>query len=39
MITMESHLAKLVKTDKLDLPEAQKWANNIGCFLDAMKRD
>ena len=39
MITMESHLAKLVKTDKLDLLEAQKWANNIGCFLDAMKRD
>lgn len=39
MITMESHLAKLVKTDKLDLLEAQKWANNVGCFLDAMKRD
>ena len=39
MITMESHLAKLVKADKVDLLEAQKWANNIGTFLDAMKRD
>jgi len=39
MITMESHLARLVKEDKVDLLEAQKWANNIGCFVDAMKRD
>lgn len=39
MITLESHLAKLVKADKIDLLEAQKWANDITCFVDAMKRD
>lgn len=38
MITMESHLARLVKDEKVDLLEAQKWANDVGCFLDAMKR-
>ncbi len=37
MITLESHLAKLVKADKVDLLEAKKWANDIGCFVDAMK--
>ncbi len=39
MITMERHLASLVKADKVDLLEAQKWANNITSFTDAMKRD
>lgn len=39
MIAMESHLARLVKADKVDLLEAQKWANNVKCFIDAMKRD
>jgi len=39
MITMERHLARLVKQDKVDLLEAQKWANNITSFTDAMKRD
>jgi twitching motility protein PilT len=38
MITMESHLARLVKEEKLDLPEAQKWANDLTSFADAMKR-
>jgi twitching motility protein PilT len=38
MITLESHLARLVKDDKLDLLEAQKWANNISSFTDALKR-
>jgi twitching motility protein PilT len=38
MITMEKHLATLVKDDKLDLLEAQKWANNITSFADAMKQ-
>jgi len=38
MITMESHLAMLVKDGKLDLLEAQKWANNIASFIDAAKR-
>jgi twitching motility protein PilT len=37
MMTMESHLAKLVKADKVDLLEAKKWANDLGCFIDAMK--
>jgi twitching motility protein PilT len=39
MTTMERHLASLVKADKIDLIEAQKWANNISAFVDAMKRD
>ncbi len=39
MTTMERHLASLVKADKVDLLEAQKWANNITSFADAMKRD
>lgn len=38
MITMESHLAKLVKDDKVDLLEAKKWANNLSSFIDAMKQ-
>ncbi|MHC4708317.1 MAG: type IV pilus twitching motility protein PilT [Planctomycetota bacterium] len=37
MMTMESHLARLVKADKVDLLEAKKWANDLGCFIDAMK--
>lgn len=39
MITFESHLAQLVKADKVDLLEAQKWANDVGSFVDAMKRN
>ncbi len=39
MITMESHLARLVKADKLDLLEAKKWANNLSSFIDAMKQN
>ena len=39
MITMERHLAMLVKADKIDMLEAKKWANNINLFVDAMKRD
>ncbi|MBN2455640.1 MAG: PilT/PilU family type 4a pilus ATPase [Sedimentisphaerales bacterium] len=38
MITMEKHLAMLVKADEIDLLEAKKWANNINCFVDAMKQ-
>ncbi len=38
MITMEKHLAILVKEDKINLLEAQKWANNIISFTDVMKR-
>jgi twitching motility protein PilT len=38
MITMEAHLARLVKADQVDLLEAQKWANDPKCFVDAMKR-
>jgi twitching motility protein PilT len=38
MITMESHLARLVKSGEIDLLEAQKWANNIKTFADCMKR-
>jgi twitching motility protein PilT len=37
MITMERHLARLVKSGKVDLLEAKKWANHISCFIDAMK--
>jgi twitching motility protein PilT len=37
MTTMERHLAHLVKQDKIDLLEAQKWANDQKSFVDAMK--
>jgi twitching motility protein PilT len=37
MITFENHLARLVQMGKLDLLEAQKWANKIIVFQDAMK--
>ena len=36
MITMERHLARLVKGGKIDLLEAQKWANDHKSFVDAM---
>jgi twitching motility protein PilT len=39
MITMEKHLAILVKQDKVDLLEAKKWANNVNVFVDCMKQD
>ncbi len=39
MITMESHMARLVKENKVDILEAQKYANNLASFIDAMKRD
>jgi hypothetical protein len=39
MITLDKHLALLVKADKVDLKEAQKWVNNLSCFVDAMKHD
>jgi len=39
MITMERHLARLVKQGQIDLLEAQKWANDENCFIDAMKGD
>ena len=38
MMTMEKHLAMLVKQDKIDLLEAQKWANNIKSFVDCMQQ-
>ena len=39
MITLENHLARLVKEDRVDLLEAQKWVNNIKTFSDCMQRD
>ena len=38
MIAMEKHLAMLVKEDKVDLLEAQKWTNNLTSFVDIMKQ-
>jgi len=38
MITLESHLARLVNEDKIDLLEAKKWANNLTSFADAVKK-
>jgi twitching motility protein PilT len=38
MMTLERHLATLVKADKVDLLEAKKWANDLKCFTDAMQR-
>ena len=37
MTTMERHLATLVKNEVIDLLEAQKWANDLKSFEDAMK--
>lgn len=37
MITMESHLAKLVKEEKIELLEAHKWANNTSSFTNTLK--
>ena len=39
MLTMEAHLARLVKTNVIDLLEAQKWANDHKSFVDAMNID
>ncbi len=36
MVAMERHLARLVKEDKIDFLEAQKWANNLNTFAEAM---
>jgi len=38
MITMEKHLAMLVKEDKVDLLEAKKWCNYIKSFISEMKQ-
>ena len=39
MLTLEKHLAMLVKKDKIDLLEAKKWANDLKSFTDCMQRD
>ncbi len=36
MITMERHLARLVKEGKVELEEAKKWANNPATFAEAL---
>jgi twitching motility protein PilT len=38
MITLEKHLSRLVKDNKVDLLEAQKWVNDLKAFLDCMQR-
>jgi twitching motility protein PilT len=38
MITLEKHLAILVKNEVIDLLEAQKWANDVKAFVDCMQR-
>jgi Tfp pilus assembly pilus retraction ATPase PilT len=39
LITLERHLAMLVKAGKIELHEAQKWANDTKCFIDCMNSD
>lgn len=39
MVTMERHLASLVKRGIVDLREAQKWANDLKSFQDAMNSE
>jgi twitching motility protein PilT len=39
MITIERHLAILVKRGQIDLLEAQKWCNDLKSFQDAMNND
>lgn len=36
MLTMENHLAQLVKSGNIDAVEARKWANDLNCFIHAM---
>ena len=36
MVTMERCLARLVKEEKIDFEEAQKWANNMATFNEAI---
>lgn len=36
MITLERHMARLVKRNEIDLLEAQKWVNDYKCFIDSM---
>jgi len=38
MITLEKHLSMLVKDDKIELLEAQKWTNDLKAFVDCMQR-
>jgi twitching motility protein PilT len=38
MISLEKHLAMLVKDNKIDLLEAKKWANNVKTFTDCMQQ-
>jgi len=39
MMTLEKHLAMLVKAGEIDLLEAQKWANDPNSFIDAMNAE
>jgi twitching motility protein PilT len=39
MITLEKHMSLLVKEEKVDLLEAQKWVNDLKAFVDCMQRD
>jgi twitching motility protein PilT len=39
MITLEKHLAMLVKEDKIELQEAKKWTNNIKNFVTALQQE
>jgi len=39
MITLEKHLAMLIKEDKIELHEARKWANNIKNFVTALQQE
>ncbi|OHB56070.1 MAG: hypothetical protein A2Y07_03115 [Planctomycetes bacterium GWF2_50_10] len=39
MITLEQHLASLVKSRQVELKEAQKWANDAKVFADFMSMD
>ncbi|MFC1762010.1 type IV pilus twitching motility protein PilT [Planctomycetota bacterium] len=38
MISMESHLARLVNAGQVDVLEAKKWVNNIKSFTDCLQR-
>ena len=39
MMTLEKHMSILVKAEKVDLLEAQKWVNDLKAFVDCMQRD
>jgi len=39
MVPLERHLATLVRTGRVEMLEAQKWANKLNCLISYIKQD